>query len=70
MTVMELMAQIEKTAVERLSDLLNKVRLSDAKQGRVEKPDGAVPMPLLQICPYKRGWTQGRVTDTHMTLKR
>ena len=50
MTVMELMAEIEKAAVERQSDLLNKVRLMDAKQGRVEKPDGTAPMPPLQIC--------------------
>ena len=32
MTVIELMADIEKAAVERQLDLLNKVRLMDAKQ--------------------------------------
>ena len=36
MTVIELMADIEKAAVERQSDLLNKVRLMDAKQEREE----------------------------------
>ena len=50
MTVMELMAQIEKAAVERQSDVLNKVKLMDAKQEREEKPDGAAPMPPLKTC--------------------
>ena len=36
-TVLELMGEIEKAAVEKQSDLLNKVKLMEAKQER-DKP--------------------------------